>query len=275
MTPKPAPKTVHHPLASFENLLTLRRSRLHRRGSQPTQTTLLASRRSRSFLPATALTATNTLRCSRPSSLSHSAHDFEHLAMSSAMLAAMQLPRWAHLSVLTFAIFAAQPIQSSTPLDVHVRTCRWVATFRVRLSTITSCLPSRCLRPRSSFDVRIRIHAPVSTSSVLANGPRQSLCAFTLCFAPCEANKARSPSRARVRVRLSTLTAGRTPSAHSPRAREFVSRFDSAKLRSSFGSRTAAPCCTRQSLPCSSCDDHDRVAVRISSSTTHLAACST
>lgn len=34
MTPKPAPKTVHHPLAIFENLLTLRRSNLHRRGSR-------------------------------------------------------------------------------------------------------------------------------------------------------------------------------------------------------------------------------------------------
>lgn len=256
-------------------MLTFRRSHLHRRGSRPTSTTLLASRRSRSSLPATAPTAPNTLRCSRPSSLPHSAHNFEHLAMSSAMFAAMQLPRWAHLSVLTFAIVAAQPTQSSTPLDVHVRTCRWVATLRVHLSMITSCSPSRCLRPRSSFDARIRIRAPVSTSSVLTNVPRRSLCAFTLCLAPCEANKARSPSRARVRVHLSMLTAGRTPSAHSPRAREIVSRFDGSKLRSSFCSRTVAPCRTRQSLPCSSCDDHDRVAVRISSSKTHLAACST
>jgi hypothetical protein len=129
MTPKPAPKTVHHPLAISENLLTLRRSRLHRRGSWPTSTTLLASRRSRSSLPATALPATNTLRCSRPSSLPHSAHDFEHLAMSSTMFAAMQLPRCAHLSALTFAILAARPntfvfvlrrSRSSVPLGGHV-----------------------------------------------------------------------------------------------------------------------------------------------------------
>lgn len=91
---------------------------------------------------------------------------------------------------------------------------------------------------------------------------RTSLGALLTCpqpFAPCGA-----PSRVhllvvRIRVRLSTLTAVSTPSAHSPRAREFVSRYDG--IHCDPLSRTAAPHRTRQSRPCSSCDDHFRVAV--------------
>lgn len=239
MTPKPAPKTVHHPLAISEDMLTFRRSPLHRRGSRQHR---------------------------RPCS---PLGDHDHLCRHAAP--AMCSPCGAHLRDLCCAAHTKLPRLATFPS----RTCRWVATFRVRLSTITPCSPSRCLRSRSSFDVRARIHAPVSTSSVLANVPHRSLCACRTSVAPCEANKARSPSRARVRVHLSMLTAGRTPSAHSPRAREIVSRFDSLKLRSSFGSRTAAPCCTRPSRSCSSCDGHARVSVRISSSKTHLATCST
>jgi hypothetical protein len=96
-------------------------------------------------------------------------------------------PCGAHLRDLCCAAHTKLPRLATFPS----RTCRWVATFRVRLSTVTSCSPSRCLRSRSSFDVRARIHAPVSTSFVLANVPRRSLCAFTLWFAPCEAKSKR------------------------------------------------------------------------------------
>jgi hypothetical protein len=76
--------------------------------------------------------------------------------------------------------------RSCSPFDDHVRGFRWVATVRVRLSTITSCSPSRCLRSRSPFDVRARIHVRVLPSSVLANVPRRSPpCSRP--FAPCGA----------------------------------------------------------------------------------------
>jgi hypothetical protein len=129
---------------------------------------------------------------------------------------------------------------------------------RNRLSTITSCSPSRCLRSRSSFDVRARIHTRVPPSSVLANVPRRSPRVFTT-FRPFRSSGPRSPSRVRIRVRLSTLTAVSTPSAHSPRARELVSRFDG--IHCDPLSRTAAPHRSRPSRSCSSCDDHVRVSV--------------
>lgn len=129
---------------------------------------------------------------------------------------------------------------------------------RNRLSTITSCSPSRCLRSRSSFDVHAHIHARVPPSSVLANVPRR-LSSRGHDLSPLAELRPRSPSRVRIRVRLSTLTAVSTPSAHSPRAREFVSRYDG--IHCDPLSRTAAPHRSRQSRPCSSCDDHVRVAV--------------
>jgi hypothetical protein len=189
----------------------------------------------------------------------------EHLSMLFTMHAASS-----SCDVLTFRRSPSRswlrgPTRSCSSCDVHVRPCRWVATFRVRPSTITSCLPSRCLRIASVFR-RLRSH-PRSGCSVVRSCERPSPPPSHVhaSFAPCGTSSARSPSRARVHVRLSTLTAGRTPSAHSPRAREIVSRFDGPKLRSSFCSRTAAPCRTRQSRSCSPCDKHDRVAVRISS----------
>ena len=152
MTPKPAPRTVHHPLAILKNLLTFRCSRLHRRGSWPTSTTLLASRRSRSFQPATAPTATNTLRCPRLSSLPHSAHDFEHLAMLFIMLTAMQLPRCVHLSALTFAIFAAQPTQNFHALRrFHLaRAAGWPRFVLVLRRSRHARLHGACARVRLS-----------------------------------------------------------------------------------------------------------------------------
>lgn len=129
---------------------------------------------------------------------------------------------------------------------------------RNRLSTITSCSPSRCLRSRSSFDARARIHTRVPPSSVLANVPRRSPRVFTT-FRPLRSSGPRSPSRVRIRVRLSTLTAVSTPSAHSPRAREFVSRYDG--IHCDPLSRTAAPHRSRSSRSCSSYDDHVRVSV--------------
>lgn len=56
--------------------------------------------------------------------------------------------------------------------------------------------------------------------------PRPSPSAFTT-----KSSWSSTPSRA-CRARLSTST-GNTPSAHSPRAREFVSRFDERRRRSS------------------------------------------
>jgi hypothetical protein len=95
-------------------------------------------------------------------------------------------------------------------------------------------------------------------SSVLANVPRRSPRVLTT-FRPLRSSGPRSPSRVRIRVRLSTLTAVSTPSAHSPRAREFVSRYDG--IHCDPLSRTAAPHRSRPSRLCSSCDDHIRVSV--------------
>jgi len=104
-----------------------------------------------------------------------------------------------------------------------------MATFRARLSTLTSCSPSRCLRSRSSFDARVHIRGRVLPSSVptlsretslgslLRVHDQELLAALTSSCLPC------SPCDAH----------GRHPSAHSPRAREFVSRFDERVRRPS------------------------------------------
>jgi hypothetical protein len=137
---------------------------------------------------------------------------------------------------------------SCSSFDVHVMLAFTVPCAREHLSTLarTTALGSR--------------RRPFLRTSLIASVARSRLALLLA-----ERREARSPSRARIRVRLSTLAAGRTPSAHSPRARELVSRFDGRELRSSFGSRTAALSRTRRSRPCSSFDNHDRVAVRASS----------
>jgi hypothetical protein len=56
------------------------------------------------------------------------------------------------------------------------------ATPRARLSTLTSCSPSRCLRPRSSFDARVRrrsgvssvVRLPLSRQTSLGSRPSRS-----------------------------------------------------------------------------------------------------
>jgi len=100
---------------------------------------------------------------------------------------------------------------------------------RARLSTLTACSPSRCLRPRSSCDVRVHIRVGVLLSSVHVFA-QTSLRSLPFAFTT-KSSWSRSPSGV-CRARLSTIT-GNTPSAHSPRARELVSRFDENKRRSS------------------------------------------
>jgi len=127
MTSKPAPRTVHHPLTIGSNMFAFRRSR---------------SRRSRVLL--------------RPRS--RTPHDAHFHALGSAA-PAMCSPFGAHLRDLRCAVrtFVLVLRRSRSP-------CRWVATFRVRPSTITSCSPSRCFafalvfrrsrsHPRSGCDV--------------------------------------------------------------------------------------------------------------------------
>jgi len=73
---------------------------------------------------------------------------------------------------------------------------------------------------------------------------RTALGALLTCpqpFTPCGAPGRVHLLVVRIRVRLSTLTAVSTPSAHSPRAREFVSRYDGISLRSSFENRRSTP----------------------------------
>jgi hypothetical protein len=104
------------------------------------------------------------------------------------------------------------------------------ATPRARLSTLTSCSPSRCLRPRSSFDARVRrrsgvssvVRLPLSRQTSLGSRPSRS--------------RPRAPGRVHLpvpAVLASRRTRATLPSAHSPRAREFVSRFDESRRRSS------------------------------------------
>lgn len=71
---------------------------------------------------------------------------------------------------------------------------------RNRLSTITSCSPSRCLRSRSSFDVRARIHARVRTVVRSCERPSALLLACSRPFAPCGA-----PGRAHLLVFVSAF----------------------------------------------------------------------
>jgi hypothetical protein len=100
--------------------------------------------------------------------------------------------------MLSTMLAAMQLLQSFPPCDVHFRDLGCAAhtiviVLRRSRSYVplgghvscssfddTSCSPSRCLRSRSSFDVRARIRAPVATSSILANGPRHHLRASTL-----------------------------------------------------------------------------------------------
>lgn len=209
-------------------------------------------------------------------------HSHEHLAMLTTIftaarhrpstapfdaLDALRLP-CSSRDVLTFRrspsrSWLRSPHKTSTPCDVSIS--------RVPLGGHVSC---------SSFDDHAMLAFTVPAFALVfrrsRSHPRSGLDVVRSCERPssiplrvhalslllAKQTKARSPSRARVRVRLSTLTAGRTPSAHSPRAREIVSRFDGSQLRSSFCSRTVAPCRTRPSRSCSSCDDHVRVAVR-------------
>jgi hypothetical protein len=101
--------------------------------------------------------------------------------------------------------------------------------------------------PCSSFDAHVVLAFPViAPASVLRRSPAHSLRGpfrrpphafacdvprlFSLAFTT-KSSWSRSPSRV-CRARLSTIT-GNTPSAHSPRAREFVSRFDECRRRSS------------------------------------------
>jgi hypothetical protein len=97
--------------------------------------------------------------------------------------------------------------------------------------TMSSRLPSRCLRSCSPFDVHARIRSRLptvvrSTHFHEQNVPRSSsalvhdqelLAVHTFLCLPCAPLDAHGPH----------------PSAHSPRAREFVSRFDEASGRSS------------------------------------------
>jgi hypothetical protein len=156
----------------------------------------------------------------------------------------------------------SQPTQPSTSYDVSDRPCR--SGGHVSCSSFDDHVMLAFTVPALAFVLRRSLSHPRSGRDVVRSCERPSSLPLRVHaqFPPCGGHSARSPSRARVRVRLSTLTAGRTPSAHSPRAREIVSRFDGSQLRSSFGSRTVALCRTRPSRPCSSCDDHVRVAVR-------------
>jgi hypothetical protein len=288
MTPKPAPRTVHHPHLAISNpvhtlrcsralpsrrfpnrwspfgahLLFLRERTIIRVGSRGDSARLSAiiisstvdgslgrpSLSARTSVFAAALRA----RSRTPCDALH--HARRHAAPAVVPALRRSLPRsWLRsphnrnrLATLTFVRAAGWP-RFVFVLRRHVMLAFTMLAFALVFRRSRS-------HPRSSRDVVHSCERPSSPPSrVHTSG------------APCGANKARSPSRARLRARLSTLTAGRTPSAHSPRAREFVSRFDGSELRSSFCSRTAAPCRTRQSRSCSPFDDHDRVAVRDSS----------
>lgn len=111
---------------------------------------------------------------------------------------------------------------------------------RNRLSTITSCSPSRCLRSRSSFDARARIHVQVPPSSVLANVPRRSLRVFTT-FRPLRSSGSRSPSRGSYpRSPFDAHGRFHTVGSQSTGSRVRVT-FRRRSLRSSFENRRSTP----------------------------------
>jgi hypothetical protein len=132
---------------------------------------------------------------------------------------------------------------------------------RARLSTVTSVFaagwpPSVTVFRRSrrarllGACARVRLSTFAFTSTFgSCRRPflRTSLGALLACpqpFAPCGAPGRVHLLVVRIRVRLSTLTAVSTPSAHSPRAREFVSRYDGVDCDPL--SRTAASHRSRQ-----------------------------
>jgi hypothetical protein len=148
------------------------------------------------------------------------------------------------LEARAFILFAPcdAPKIARRPCIVPNRT----VTLRARLTTLTSCLPSRCLHPRPSCDVRVHDRFGVQSVVRLTLSRQTGLVPLPLRSRP------RAPGRVHLsrvcRARLSTTT-GNTPSAHSPRAREFVSRFDESWRTTLFLLRIAPAPRTRPSRP--------------------------
>lgn len=121
----------------------------------------------------------------------------------------------------------------------------WPRSLGDRLSAFTACSPSRCLCLRPSCDVHVqsRFWGPSVVRPPAFAKRRPSALSLSR-------SRPRAPGRVHLlrvyRARLSTIT-GNTPSAHSPRAREFVSRFDESQRRSSSFRRSrphlAPGCC--------------------------------
>lgn len=193
MTPKPAPRTVHHPhLATFDRVITLRRSRA-RRSRRNFQTHdhlaaltcssiaavpkfVLTLRRPHSFspqqVPARAHLAMHTLRSlrwqQRPSRSPCDVRDHLHRATvvhrrtTPAFASTLRCPRRlappcssrdrARLSTLTFAIFAAQPTQTSNALRrlTLVRAAGWPRIVFVLRRSRHARLHGACARARLS-----------------------------------------------------------------------------------------------------------------------------
>lgn len=220
MTPKPAPRTVHHPTSrSSISCSPFDAHELFVRGGSQTDVhlsaltcffpasgqlsalataeTLLAFRRSCSPPPSSAHSVARAFRPEHPSSPPHCAHDLEHLAMFSTMLAAMQLPQsfppcdvpFCDLGCAAHTIMIVlRRSRSYVPLGGHVSCSSFDDHVMLAFTMLALAFVFRRSRshPRSGFGVVHSCERPSpSPSRVHTSG------------APCGANKARSPSRAR------------------------------------------------------------------------------